>query len=70
MFAGEGHGKQRIPGDIEKDHPRRKLAQKYMLEHCLDVSRGLEYIHEKGYTHRDMKMENILVSGPQTNKLK
>lgn len=52
---------RRIPGLIPADHPRRKEAMRIMLGHALDIAKGLEYIHGKGYTHRDMKLENVLV---------
>ncbi|XP_052782683.1 uncharacterized protein LOC128218949 [Mya arenaria] len=51
-----------VPGMIPKDHPRRREAFRSMMAHALYIANGLEYIHEQGYTHRDMKLENVLIS--------
>ncbi|KAL4220339.1 hypothetical protein ACF0H5_020746 [Mactra antiquata] len=51
-----------IPGVLEKTDKHYNRAVRSMLNHALQLCRGLEYIHEKGYTHRDMKLENVLVS--------
>ncbi|XP_052785199.1 uncharacterized protein LOC128220735 [Mya arenaria] len=60
---------KRIPGLIPNDHPRKKDAVNGMLLHALDICKGLEYIHEKGYTHRDMKLENVLIANDNTAKI-
>jgi hypothetical protein len=51
-----------IPGCLGRDHPRFAEAAKYMLDHAIQICTGLDYIHGKGYTHRDMKLENVLVN--------
>jgi serine/threonine protein kinase len=33
------------------------------LEILLDVVKGMQYIHDKGLIHRDIKSSNLLVSG-------
>ncbi|KAH3807977.1 hypothetical protein DPMN_136325 [Dreissena polymorpha] len=50
-----------VPGMMPPEHPRRQAAVKRTLTHCLDIVNGLEYIHEKGYTHRHIKPETVLV---------
>jgi serine/threonine protein kinase len=51
-----------IPGCLGSDHPRFAEAAKYMLDHATQICTGLDYIHEKGYTHRNMKLEKVLVN--------
>lgn len=55
------HRERWIPGLIPDDNPRKREALRAMLAHAQDLAHGLEYIHEKGYTHRDLKLENALV---------
>ncbi|XP_052782313.1 uncharacterized protein LOC128218694 [Mya arenaria] len=58
-----------VPGMIPKDHPRRGEAFRSMMAHALDLAKGLEYTHEKGYTHRDLKLENVLIAKEGTAKI-
>ncbi|XP_052218925.1 uncharacterized protein LOC127836366 isoform X4 [Dreissena polymorpha] len=58
-----------VPGMMPPEHPRRQAAVKRTLTHCLDIVKGLEYIHEKGYTHRDMKLENVLIGNEDVAKI-
>jgi len=51
----------RVAGSIPHGDPKRRPAECTMYQFCLDISHGLAHIHDKGYTHRDLKMENILV---------
>ena len=39
------------------------LTQSQASKACLDMFQGLQYLHTKGYIHRDMKLENILLVG-------
>ncbi|XP_052218033.1 probable tyrosine-protein kinase kin-31 [Dreissena polymorpha] len=58
-----------VPGMMFPEHPRRQAAVKRTLTHCLDIVKGLEYIHEKGFTHRDMKLENVLIGNEDVAKI-
>ena len=52
-------------GDLKKDQVKQP-NKVYTLENASailsDVIRGLEIVHEEGYLHRDIKIDNILVS--------
>lgn len=41
--------------------PNRVVPLRKTLEIISQVIKGLQEIHEKGYLHRDMKPENVLV---------
>lgn len=49
-------------GRFEEGTGMRTEAEREMVNNALQICEGLAFIHEKGYTHRDLKMENILVS--------
>ena len=59
-----------VIGDIPDSLPARGPAVRQMANHALQMCEGLVYIHEKGYTHRDLKMENVLVSGLQKHYMR
>lgn len=37
---------------------------RWVLEKCVSLARALDYVHEHGFVHRDIKPHNILLSGP------
>lgn len=39
-----------------------QLSYKQKLNICLQISKGVQYIHSKNIIHRDLKLQNILVS--------
>ena len=45
-----------------KDH-FQDLIPPQASKACLDMYHGLQYLHNKDYVHRDMKLENILLVG-------
>lgn len=52
-------------GDLKKDmgkQPEKVYTLKQATRILSDVIRGLEAVHMKGYLHRDIKIENILVN--------
>lgn len=49
-----------IPGDDLK-HKRKQLPLKECLQVVSDVARALDYASKKGYVHRDVKPENIML---------
>lgn len=48
---------------------RGKLDPAEALQYVLDMSRGLEYALRMGYTHRDLKATNVLMSSQGVAKL-
>ncbi len=56
-------------GDLfDKIVKAEKLGEAMAGNYYAQIVLGLEYLHGKGIAHRDMKPENILISG--SNKLK
>ena len=53
-----------IPGNSLQSHLDQfgKLNRAQALSICLQVARGLMYIHDEGFVHRDIKPANILLS--------
>lgn len=52
-------------GDLKKDQikqPNRVYSLDNATTILADVIRGLEVVHTQGYIHRDIKIDNILVS--------
>lgn len=48
---------------------RKKLSAEEACRFVLDMARGLEYALDLGYTHRDLKMTNVLMSSKGVAKL-
>ncbi|XP_060593365.1 uncharacterized protein LOC132747852 [Ruditapes philippinarum] len=69
IYTGSERNERKIPGCLGNDHPRYADAAKFVLDHAHQICLGLEYIHEKGYTHRDMKLENVLVTDDNVIKI-
>lgn len=52
-------------GDLKKDmgkQPDKVYNLKETARVLSDIIRGLEVVHMKGYLHRDIKIDNILVN--------
>ncbi|KAH3815199.1 uncharacterized protein LOC127834477 [Dreissena polymorpha] len=62
LYIDHASKAEHVPGLIAPDQPRRPEAVRRTLSHARDIASGLEYIHEKRYTHRDMKPENVLIA--------
>lgn len=50
--------------DSNKKIPEEKIAQYFY-----DIIQGLQYLHEKGIAHRDIKPDNILISAEDEIKI-
>ena len=49
------------PGKLIQSSPQQLIAMEMMAEYALQLSCGVKYLHDKGFVHRDLKLENILV---------
>ena len=54
---------------IEQSEGYRKLSIKETVDLAVQIADGLEKAHEKGIVHRDVKSENIMVTGDSRAKI-
>ena len=40
-----------------------KLTEKQIIHICVDICNGLQEMHQNGFSHRDVKIENVLLGG-------
>ncbi len=52
-----------VAGETLEQYAKSGLSRDRALRVLRDVARGLELLHEKGITHRDVKPANVLMSG-------
>jgi serine/threonine protein kinase len=38
------------------------LSEQDSIDIALSIARGMQYLHEHGYIHKDLKFDNVLVS--------
>ncbi|CAA7398782.1 unnamed protein product [Spirodela intermedia] len=47
----------------------RSVPLKLAVKQALDVARGMAYVHELGFIHRDLKSDNLLIFGDKSIKI-
>jgi serine/threonine protein kinase len=47
----------------------KKFTEKDVANICLQILRGLNYMHKKNIVHRDIKPENILLASKDVDNL-
>ncbi|XP_057516750.1 serine/threonine-protein kinase STY13-like [Amaranthus tricolor] len=53
---------------LTKRH-NRSVPLKLAVKQALDVARGMEYVHQLGLIHRDLKSDNLLIFGDKSIKI-
>ncbi|KAK3610638.1 hypothetical protein CHS0354_009103 [Potamilus streckersoni] len=57
------------PGKMSSGSRHQLRAMKEMASYVIQICKGLKYLHDKGFVHRDIKLENILVGENKVVKL-
>jgi serine/threonine protein kinase len=52
--------------DVLESSEGHDIGMKVRYQMCLDITRGLQYVHSQGFAHLDVKSENMLVSDAGT----
>ncbi|KAK3610639.1 hypothetical protein CHS0354_009104 [Potamilus streckersoni] len=57
------------PGKMSNGSGHQLRAMKFMASYAIQICNGLKYLHDKGFVHRDIKLDNILVGENNVVKL-
>ncbi|EPR61644.1 aurora kinase [Toxoplasma gondii GAB2-2007-GAL-DOM2] len=52
-----------------RSQPQRRLTEREAFVYFSQLVNGLHYLHSKGVTHRDLKLENLLLDGKNVLKI-
>lgn len=55
--------------NILDNHGQNDVPEKLVLKIAYYVASALEYMHKKGISHRDIKLENVLINSKGEYKL-
>jgi serine/threonine protein kinase len=57
-------------GTLRERHPKKSVVQPAtVLSYVLQIASGLQYIHERGLIHRDIKPHNMLIDADDSIKI-
>ena len=62
VFLCENNKNEVNPSKFGKNQSKQNEAMKSLSYYAVQVCEGLAYLHGKNLVHRDLKMENVLVS--------
>jgi len=54
---------------LTRRQKNRSVPLKLAVKQALDVARGMAYVHALGFIHRDLKSDNLLISGDKSIKI-